>query len=104
MAMEIDIEQIARHLQKAYEKHPVFCEKIMDDYDAVNRGVELDNARSLCEKYKTAEFILDEEVSEIYEALANGNPMQAIDECFDAIAVLLRIADKIKEDAYPWEH
>lgn len=40
--------------------------------------------------------VMGEELSEIYEAYIKGEKEHAIDECYDAIAVLLRFVDFIK--------
>ena len=44
----------------------------------------------------TAEHILNEEVAEIVDAWTNATPEVAYREIFDAIAVLLRMADTVE--------
>ena len=45
----------------------------------------------------TAEHILNEEVCEIMDAYVNGTRQQALNEIYDAIAVLYRMADKVEQ-------
>lgn len=103
MSFEIDFEEIAKHVQNAIAKHPNFCEKITKSPQPILRKLILDNVREIADKTQIAEYILSEEIAEIFDAYDNDNPKHAIYECYDAIAVLIRMIEKIKENTYPWE-
>lgn len=103
----MNIEKIQEHYDHAREKHPYFCDGLTgkdiygresclylhDYYSAESkwRKEEVEN-RSKNGTLK-AEHVLGSEYYEILEAYARGDIPHAIEECYDAIAVLLRVID-----------
>ena len=85
------------HLVHALTKHPYFADKF---YHHLNHAHDpfgaLDRARWRLKKHAN-EFrvdvldVLDCEVCEIFDAYVTGHPDKAISECYDAIAVLMRM-------------
>lgn len=93
MKMEIP-QRIIEHYHKACEKHPVFCTKFANDrMTAENLEHTLAIARTM---ENSAANILNEEYLEIFEAYVKGDKKHAIDECYDAIAVLIRMVEYIE--------
>lgn len=94
---EIDVEQIQKHYEKACKKHPVFCEKLLiKNSNEKEKTALLALSRIARKKDPCGQTVMGEELSEIYEAYIKGEKEHAIDECYDAIAVLLRFVDFIK--------
>lgn len=93
MKMEIP-QRIIEHYHKACDKHPVFCTRFAN-YRMTAESLEdtLAIARTLP---MTAANILNEEYLEIFEAYVKGDKEHAIDECYDAIAVLIRMVEYIE--------
>lgn len=96
----LDQDKIARiqnHYTKATYKHPEFCKDFMvfdtnrEYYEEVLRRI-----RNTKRNWPCAETILEEETGEIFEAYVNGRNEHAIDECYDAIAVLIRMVEFIE--------
>jgi hypothetical protein len=103
---EMNIEKIKEHYEHAKQKHPYFCDCMNPPYltpeqikftiddrlhiirKRIERGYELGNTEW--------DEILNCEVWEIHEAYANGDTDAAIEECYDAIAVLLRVIDVLE--------
>lgn len=46
----------------------------------------------------SASTVLDCEIAEVYDAIEKGDKEEAIEECYDAIAVLLRLIDVLSDD------
>lgn len=97
------VSAIERHYNHAKEKHPYFCDRIIpgEDYPW-NVGEEIKEnlreirsriARSIESQRCGWDELLNEEVWEVLEAIYNGENDNAIEECYDAIAVLLRVID-----------
>ena len=104
--------RIAKHYAHAREKHPYFCDMIapvdldkedkegLADYrEAVKR--RLSDMRSDIEVLiKNGELDWSDlvlcELWEVDEAIADGDKAQAVEECYDAIAVLLRTIDVLE--------
>ena len=100
------------HYANAKEKHPYFCDMIapvdldkedkegLADYrEAVKR--RLSDMRSDIEVLiKNGELDWSDlvlcELWEVDEAIADGDKAQAVEECYDAIAVLLRTIDVLE--------
>ena len=87
------------HLVHALTKHPYFAEKIYDPRTRV-RGFDvfdrLDKARLRLKRHTEHKIVdsmdvLDCEILEIVDAYITGHPDKAISECYDAIAVLMRM-------------
>lgn len=87
-------EEIQKHYEAACKKHPVFAHR-MDRPVAYNESHTLKSIRDrrAREKQCTPKDVLNAEYAEIVEAYVNGNHEHAIYECYDCIAVVLRIVD-----------
>lgn len=93
MKMEIP-QRIIEHYHKACEKHPVFCTSFVNECCNL-RGIK--EALQIARKLEpTAQNILEEECLEIYESYLQGDKEHAIDECYDAITVLIRMVEYIE--------
>ena len=98
---------IARHYCHAKAKHPYFADLLFDfgDFNGYERA---EKARFLLEcdreklkdeiAYNTvrASTVAKVEASEVIEALARGDNAAAVEECYDVIAVMLRIIDVLE--------
>lgn len=100
------IEKIREHYEHAKQEHPYFCDRMNPSYltpeqikfaiddslhiirERIERGYEVGNAEW--------DEILNCEIWEIHEAYANGDTAAAVEECYDAIAVLLRVVDVLE--------
>lgn len=96
----INIEKINEHYKHSKEERPHFCDilsgygksfsKRLLEYHRAGLGAEIvqgrveSNRLFLCEFYK------------IYNAIANGDTTAAVDGCYNAIAVLLRMVDVLE--------
>lgn len=110
------VRSIEYHYEHAKKKHPHFCDGLLptevpDPYFPKTKAMERDEimaqiASKLSSRRNRIEAgnkyhnllwneILDCEVWEITEAMANGDTEHAVEECYDAIAVLLRTIDVI---------
>lgn len=99
------MERIWTHYDHAKEKHPYFCDRLLPDWpiSKIKSRIEfgLGCARS-CIKASVRDHNLmwnelaDCEVWEATEAMANGDNAAAIEELYDAIAVLLRTIDVLE--------
>ena len=94
--------KIAEHYCHARRKHPYFADLMfLDENDAEDAKRNLRIVRTLLSvELKVgkicAETLVDCEVSEICDAIARGHNAHAVDECYDAIAVLLRMVDVLE--------
>ena len=86
------IAAIDRHLTKAETKHPLFCVKMCGE------GTTLETVKTLLKKsrenrdaFKTADWVLAQEVQEVFEAYLEGRYKDCREEIYDTIAVLLRM-------------
>ena len=94
--------KIARHHCHAKIKHPYFADKMFfDENNAEEAKANLGTARMLLrtelkqgEVY--AETLVKCELTEICDALARGDKAHAVEECYDTIAVLLRMVDVLE--------
>ncbi len=100
------IDKIREHYEHAKAKHPYFCDGLipnnMDDelMEIVIRN-EIAEARNdikkaIEQKNVTFSTLLNCEVWEVHEAVFKGNKNQAIEECYDGIAILLRAIDVLE--------
>ena len=87
------------HLVHAMTKHPYFAEKIYNPKTRI-RGFEvfniLDAKRLRLKRHAERKIVdsidvLDCEIWEIVDTYITGHPDKAISECYDAIAVLMRM-------------
>jgi hypothetical protein len=100
------IEKIKQHYNHAREKHPYFCDSLLPEgrsLVSLEKEVEenLENARLDIETAERLgrlipQILLNCEVWEINEAVVSDNITAAVEECYDAIAVLLRIVDVLE--------
>jgi hypothetical protein len=101
--------KIREHYEHAKAKHPYFCDYLLPAFPAflgtetmrsligeelskIRRGIKLDIEKGEVEW----DQLLNCEVWEINEAVVNNNTAAAIEECYDAIAVLLRVVDVLE--------
>lgn len=95
------MEKIAAHYSKAKEKHPLFADVLITDYERTFCAENLARLRMMTDTriggLTFASDVLNCEVAEVYEAIANGRYDDAIEECYDAVAVLLRMAEMIAD-------
>lgn len=101
---------IGKHYHNAVKKHPYFCDGLLPTdvpnpmtRDAMMRELHENlsaNRKRLERGINMGNVMWNEvlncEVWEITEALANGDTEHAVDECYDAIAVLLRVIDVLE--------
>lgn len=100
------LEKAMAHYVHAREKHPYFAdrlsysERIGDDIrDTIRANCAdglLANKRRFIRKMSeagclVAECVLDCEIAEVYSALMHGDTAHAIEECYDVIAVIMRM-------------
>ena len=105
MRIETDLDgvvvaAIERHYMHAKEKHPHFCDMItslsetdVETFLSVHRsGLEM------AEKAGDVEVssLLHCEFYEAMQAYTHGDTAAAIEECYDCIAVLLRVVDVLQ--------
>lgn len=99
--MENHINRISKHYTHARMQHPYFADRFMGQSDRWGAKHELEKYRRYLEsaiQYKgvTTLNVLRCELAEIYEAAARDDKTQAVEECYDAIAVLLRMVDVLE--------
>lgn len=93
--------RILEHYDKARRKHPHFADCLLDDcgeFGTRNMAPIVAKWRDVAERHRrlTPEMVLSAEVSEINDAVSEGDYEHAEEEVFDAIAVLLRWLDMIR--------
>lgn len=107
---EETINKIREHYEHACTKHPYFCDYI--DRLSVGIFADKENNLILTEKwlkdvrqilkkqieggFVNALTVLDCEVREFEHAVIRGENEHAVEECYDAIAVLLRVVDVLE--------
>lgn len=100
------IAKIREHYEHAKSKHPYFCDTLIPKSTSHEELVEetknlLEESRELL-KSEIAEsdvFCMDVlwcEIAEVASALAENDTAHAVEECYDAIAVLLRVVDVLE--------
>lgn len=92
------IQKIAEHLEHAKTKHPLFCVGFCGE------GTTLENVKSLLKRsrenrdeFKTADWVLAQEVQEVFEAHLEGRYKDCSEEIYDTIAVLLRMDESLEK-------
>ena len=91
--------KIAEHYCHARAKHPYFADLMFlyeNDAEDAKRYLGIVRTILSIERKKgelCAETLVCCEVAEICDAIARGDKAHAVDECYDAIAVLLRMVD-----------
>ena len=91
---------IHKELEKAIEKHPKFCDMLVDKQTDWNRLESIMKIRN--DEYAPpyyGENILLEEVAEAFNAYSQGKLEQSLQEFAKCGAVILRIMEKIDIDA-----
>ena len=88
------------HYIHAKEKHPYFCDSIAY-ISKTDADIDLElNRASLAAAERAGDVeavcVIECELSEAVQAYAHGDTAHAVDECFDAIAVLLRTIDVLE--------
>ena len=94
------IEKIREHYEHAKEKHPHFCD-IITCLSDVGAATHLDIPRSPLKAEVDTEAVepitlLGCEFYEAIQAYTKGDTAAAVEECYDAIAVLLRVIDVLE--------
>lgn len=102
----MNIEKIREHYEHTKAKHPYFCDSLLPKnrsaeniYGTIKKNLIAARADIVdCESNGCLipQVTLNCEVWEINEAVANGNTAAAVEECYDAIAVLLRVVDVLE--------
>lgn len=95
------IEKASAHYAHAIEKHPHFVDrftfkskKLASEVLAYDRKVF-----DLFNKMKdiTLELVINEEISEIFDAYTSGRIDEAIEEVYDTISVMMRAAVMLED-------
>lgn len=101
----VHADPILKHYNHAREKHPYFCDDLLPELelDEIRRHTKnvLTSIRKNLEGRARAghvewDNLLNCEVWEVLDAIANNDKAQAIEELYDAIAVLLRTIDVLE--------
>jgi hypothetical protein len=106
----MNIEKIREHYEHAKQKHPYFCDGLLPTQvkgslteEAMINSIawNIQGSRARIERGMRAgnvlwNEVLNCEVWEATEAMADGNTAAAVKQCYDAIAVLLRTVDVLE--------
>ena len=97
---------ILSHYKHAREKHPYFCDQLQPNLSNKKKLSEIIGAtltvirkqiqQSITDGDLEFDELLNCEVWEAQEALANGDKAQAVEELYDCIAVCLRAIDVLE--------
>lgn len=95
------IEKIKQHYEHAKQKHSYFADEITRIEDeSFWRRREISYRRTLKTRIELnnvgVDDVLNCEVCEMLHAFTAGNTAAAVEECYDAIAVLLRTIDVLE--------
>lgn len=104
LGLEAHGNQIATHYAHARKKHPYFCDMLLpprSEWTKENAHGYLNEFRnSITAQMQTHRLLWSElcncEIAEAEDALINGDTAHAVEECYDAIAVLLRTIDVLE--------
>lgn len=93
-------DRILQHYVHAKEKHPYFCDRITC-FSEEGADTHLGLYRALLESEECAGDleVVDVIQCELYEAVqayTHGDTAHAVEECYDTIAVLLRMVDVLE--------
>ena len=94
--------RIYKHYAHAREKRPYFADTILDSVDTPDRMAKLlridrDRLKLYAELGCVRPIdVLECEVSEVMDALSNGDNAAAVEELYDCIAVCLRTIDVLE--------
>ena len=95
-------DRLSAHYRKAIEKHPYFCDLLAPDDWSVEETKKFTESIRKCidAEIEVSRVSLSNllfcEVSEMYEAYIGGDTAAAVEECYDAIAVLIRAIDVLE--------
>ena len=86
-------ENCAEHYMKAVEKHPHFADRLFCNESVKSAKSDLTMKRHILKLLKNScsEAVLRCEISEAAYSFAQGDKAHAIDELYDAIAVIMRM-------------
>ena len=99
------ISNILKHYDHAKEKHPYFCDGLLPELGREEMCRHIKNVLGSIRKdlegrarvgHIEWDNLLYCEVWEVLDAMANNDKAQAIEELYDAIAVLLRTIDVLE--------
>lgn len=105
------LERAMVHYRHARDKHPYFADRLSysertgDDIRDPIRAKYTDELLALRRRdireaseigRIVAERVLDCEIAEVYSALAHGDTANAVEECYDVIAVIMRMIDVLQ--------
>lgn len=93
------IAEIVRHYEHAKEKHPVFADILTHNNNTSAKYYKMVRDEALAAGACSPFEVLLAEYAEVLEAIAVEDKSQAVYECYDCIAVLLRLIDMIEEIA-----
>lgn len=101
---DVNIDAIARHYRHAKEKHPYFADMLqyppavvpMRDYEASLASNRWALSDAIKKGHVMLWHVLDCELGEMRVEIARGDKARAVEECYDAIAVLLRVVDVLE--------
>ena len=94
--------KVAEHYEHVRRKHPYFANTLFFlERNAFEAARTLATTRLFLDSERgegevVAETVLNCEICEAIHALACGDKANAVEECYDAIAVLLRMVDVIE--------
>ena len=93
---------IERHYFNAMEKHPYFCDELtpsnygVEDTDGHLRVLRNALKNAVESGHLAMPDVLNCEIEEMMNAIIHGDTAAAVEECYDAIAVLLRVTDVLE--------
>ena len=94
------LRNIAGHYLKAVTKHKYFCDELTRFDEHYWLVKECGDKQTLARRGEIGNFgaddVLASEVSELFHAVAKGDKENAVEEAYDAIAVLLRVIDVLE--------
>lgn len=94
------IEKINAHYEHAKEKHPYFCDRLTGLNSFAAKRYLSAARKNLKHRISTSNVLFNDvlicELFEVEDAMARKDIPNAIEECYDAIAVLLRAVDVLE--------
>lgn len=97
------IDKIVEHYNHAREKHPYFCDQLQPNHSRIRAVIgsmllvmRNQIRHSITDGNLEFDELLNCELWEVQEAIANGNKAQAVEELYDCIAVCLRTIDVLE--------
>lgn len=98
---ETKTKLILDRLERARKRHPYFADKLYESETAEHAPLKLLEARSYLKEQvhqncSSVESVLLCELWEVFEALSRDDYESAIYECYDSVAVLLRLVDVLE--------